>query len=226
VWLLQENEVVGFRTDGMRTSIGRPWNLVEEWVGEPDTAEGLCLRAAGADGSVWVSPYMTDEYCRVGQLAYWDGQGWVPSGPTGEGFGGDVEGGDFELIGLVVTDDGAAWADYVDWRHRDASILARHADGRWETTTVARFLPSQDKLDDSIAAAPGGRVCDLNWPRDYDFDSADVPVAEELTCYDATGEVARFDVSGMGAQEFSVAPDGGVWVWGSEVIRLGVLPTD
>ena len=44
--------------------------------------------------------------------------------------------------------------------------------------------------------------------------------SDAIICYDANGEFARFDLQGMGVSAFSVAPDGTIWVLGSQIARI------
>lgn len=53
---------------------------------------------------------------------------------------------------------------------------------------------------------------------------------DSIACFGIRGEVARYDVSGLGipwgSSGFSVAPDGAIWVLGPQVARLATaLPS-
>ena len=103
---------------------------------------------------------------------------------------------------MAVTDDGAGWA--LSYSQGSGSI-SRYADGRWTTLSTGTPYPLK------FSAAPDGRVCNLESNRTF-------YVGDRITCFDSSGEAARFDLEGM--WDFSIAPDGAVWVAGPEVARI------
>ena len=189
MWLPGDKAVTNYAPDGTRTSI--PW---------PGLTDHECLKAAGADGSVWVSAETEpgESVCDDRRnLARWDGRRWTPidAPPT-------------EYLGpMVVTDDGAAWmaTGYA------VDFFGRYADGRWTMFDAGWF--------GALTAVPGGRVCGM-----VGTDPSGVQTgpsfSDAIICYDANGEFARFDLQGMGVSAFSVAPDGTIWVLGSQIARI------
>ena len=160
----------------------------------PGLTDHECLKATGSDGSVWVSAETDpgESGCDdPNGLSRWDGRRWTRvKAPPGEALGQ-----------MAVTDDGAAWmASYP------GDFLGRYADGRWALIDVDRLS--------RLTAVPGGRICGME---QSDPNSS---YGDAIVCYDPEDEVARIDVQGMGVSAFSVAPDGAIWVLGSQVARL------
>ncbi len=169
----------------------------------PGDTVNECLKAAGADGTVWVSAETDpgESGCDdPRELVRWDGRRWTP-----------VEAPPIGSLGrMVVTDDGAAWVS----SGYPGDFLGRYDNGPWESYDVGRLNPG------ALAPGPGGRVCGME---QADPDSSH---GDAIVCFDATGEVARIDIGGMGVSAFSVALDGTVWALGGQVAQVDAkLPT-
>lgn len=190
VWVSGDGRVIQYDADGTRTAIDFPGRT-----------DGECLLAAGSDGSVWVSAEPEPgEGCGVlGSLARWDGRRWatVDAPPWTM-----VDGVPTEYMGsMVATDDGAAWTTSYS-----GNFLGRHHDGRWTSFDVKGLA--------TLTAVPEGRVCGMERA---DMNSS---LSDALVCFNREGEVARFDISGMGVGDISIAPDGSIWVKGGQFARL------
>ena len=195
VWARAGDEVVLVGPDG-----------TTEPIQLPDGTD-VCRWAAGVDPAVWISSPVrppvkdpdedgqSDEPCdaAASTLQRWDGNSWAEVAPPDP---------DVPVVAMAVTDDGAAWA--LSYSKGTGSI-SRYADGRWTTLSTGTPYPLK------FAAGPGGRVCSLESNRTFYF-------GDRLTCLDSSGEAARFDLEGM--WDFSIAPDGAVWVAGPEVARI------
>lgn len=112
--------------------------------------------------------------------------------------------------------------DGIGWVLRTADTgpeteIARYAKGALVTVATGPRLHS-------LTAVSGGRACAF----DSDVFGAELPgggfakPASAIVCYDADGEFARIDVAGRVSNdsEYSVAPDGAVWLLGPQVARL------
>lgn len=88
--------------------------------------------------------------------------------------------------------------------------LSRYANGEWTVLRADATYPM------AVRAAAAGRVCTL----DYDPAFEELRAGRAIVCHDGEGEIARFDLMGMEVWDFSVAPDGTVWVSGSQLGRL------
>jgi hypothetical protein len=194
VWARAGDDIVLVGPDGRKEPIQLP----------DDRA--MCRWAAGVAPAVWISSPVrppvkdlddgqSDEPCDAvpSVLNRWDGGAWAEIASPEP---------DVPVVAIAVTDDGAAWAlSYSD----GVGSIARYADGRWTTLTTGTPYPLK------FSAARGGRVCTLESNRTFYF-------GDRLTCFDSSGEVAHFDLEGM--WDFSIAPDGAVWVTGPEVARI------
>jgi len=204
VWARAGDEVVLVGPDGAKESIQLP-----------DGAD-VCRWAAGVAPAVWISSPVRapvksdegdsdqDEPCDAvpSTLQRWNGNAWAEVTPPDPGV---------PVVVLAVTDDGAAWALSYS---RGVGSISRYADGRWTTLSTGTPYPLK------FSAAPGARVCNLGSNRTF-------YVGDRLTCFDSSGETAHFDLEGM--WDFSIAPDGAVWVAGPEVARIaetlrGLMP--
>jgi hypothetical protein len=179
VWVTDGGDVVQVRADGSRTSIGRPKG-----------ADRAYLQAAGPDGTVWVQTECDGP--PIPALARWDGQSWQ---------GVDVPDPSVWLMGMAVTDDGAAWAGFIGEDPQDPnSGIARYADGSWTTFPGWPY---------GVMAAPGGRACSMDDPDD----------GTALNCYGPQGRVATVHVP-QSAVNLGIAPDGTIWISGGQVARM------
>lgn len=203
VWLGQTpvDRVVGFRPDASRLS-----------VAPPEGMEEVCLRGAASDGSLWVTELFEEEGtvgCDAGfTWAQWDGQEWeriqLP-GSMGGAYEGDPSFPHFvENVGWAWTGPGEGPTD----------VLTRYAAGR-ESAFVA-----SSALVPFWSAAPDGGTCGFEFRDARAYDNGEEP--RFIVCFDEAGESARFDVAGLGLTDFSVAPDGSVWVKSDKVARLPV----
>ena len=102
-WASVDGDVVGFRPDGTRTTIGRPEGM-----------ESAVPRAAGADGTVWTSEAGTSA------LSRWDGRWSAVELPDA----------DASVYDMVVTADGALWAQL---QLPSGGLLGRYDQGVWTT---------------------------------------------------------------------------------------------
>lgn len=194
VWARSGDDVVLIGPDGTKEPIQLP------------DGTDVCRWAAGVDPTVWISSPVrppvkdlddgqSDEPCDAvaSTLKRWDGNAWAEVAPPDP---------DVPVVAMAVTDDGAAWAlSYA----KGAGSISRYADGRWTALSTGTPYPLK------FSAAPGGRVCTLESNRTFYF-------GDRLTCFDSSGEAARFDLEGM--WDFSVAPDGAAWVAGPEMARV------
>ena len=200
VWVLQGDDVIQYWPDGRRESIGRPKSIdpppdPDEWGAE--SAERICLHGVDPTGSVWVSEWSEedDAECWAGTWHRWDGQRWSPA-DSPDPFTSSQE--------HVVSGDGIGW-------------LLRYSDGQ---TEIARYsqgdivpVATRPRMS-SLTAVSGGRACVFEYPDAGSIDTS------AIVCYDAGGDIARFDVAGRSASQFSIAPDGSVWLVGPQVARL------
>lgn len=158
-----------------------------------------CGFIASGSGQLLVETDTEDCDDRSGSAVLWDGTAWstFPADPATN-----------YLMARKYTDDGAVWA-LASGETPLQVILTRRANG--QLNTIARFGP--DDTFGVVVPAPGGRVCAARSTK----------AARAIVCYGQGGEVARFDTTGMQVSDFSVAPDGAVWVAGPQVARLGRL---
>jgi hypothetical protein len=191
VWLGEtpEDRVVGYRPDGSIRSVDPPEGMDE-----------VCLRSASSDGSLYVTEVLENE---DGDLAgcdaaltwaRWDRQRW-------------------DAVDLPLSFDAAyeerapRFIDNVAWSRR-GDVLRQYAEGR-----ESAFVVSSALVSFIWPTAPSGRMCGFEFGDSRAYDNADQP--RFIVCFDETGESARFDVTGLGLTDFSVAPDGSVWVKGA-----------
>ncbi len=203
VWVLQGGDVVRYWPDGRRESIGRPKSVdpmteeLEEYGAE--YADKVCLHGVDPTGMVWVSEFSgeDDEECTAGTWHRWDGERWNASDEP-DPFTSAME--------QVVSGDGIGWA-LVD------SGITRYAGGQLVSFATRPNL-------DSLTAVSGGRACAFEYDPDSTGEDSIEPSA--IVCYDADGEFARYDVAGLVDydSQYSVAPDGSVWLLGPQVARL------
>jgi hypothetical protein len=164
----------------------------------------VCSWAAGPDGNVLVSTPSEDQVSHGDDRCYWlrgslrllDGSSWRSIGPPDPAV---------PVWGVLVTDDGAAWAISDD-------ILSRYDDQQWTTIDPA--------IGNTLAfrAAPAGEACVLS-----KTDSA--ALRGKISCYDSAGQIARLATT-MEVLDFSVAPDGAIWGARDQIVRLAEqLPT-
>ena len=140
-----------------------------------------------------------EEFADLYTWARWDGRQWLPAdGP--DPFASTVE--------HVLDGYGVAWALSQD--AGSGSQIARYTDGQMSVISEERSLRS-------LTTAPGAGACALSYPTRDDIQ------ATEIVCYDAYGERQRIDVAGLGISDFSIAPDGALWVSGPQVARLGKI---
>lgn len=190
------SEIVHYAADGTRTSIGKPKTMKE-----------VCLEAASADGSVWVSEWKDAEEemsCDDPDrpLARWDGSRWssIEQPPEVLPTGWPMAG----------ADDGALWAKLGCI---DENRVGRYSDGSWSVTQGGEgnnWFP----YNGSVGAVPGGRVCtasrsstglEYTWGEGF----------YSLDCFDAKGDfIYSFTSSEALAAvlRVSIAPDGAIWV--------------
>lgn len=184
VWLAGHQGLTRYSASGAQKLI--PW---------PGRTDHECLKAAGADGSVWVSAETDpgESGCDDPRgISRWDGRRWTP-----------VEALPAHSLGpMAVADDGAAWA--TSWQ--SSSPLARFATGHWSTLSSSWL--------GWLTAVSGGRVCGM------EQSPGNGSYVDAIVCFAAKGEVARIDLRGMGVRSSSIAPDGSIWVVGDEVARL------
>ena len=136
--------------------------------------------AAGPDGTVLVSTPSEDQVSDDGHKCYmlrsslrlWDGSSWRsidPPDPT------------VPVWGVLVTDDGAAWAISGD-------TLSRYDDQQWTTIDpdIGNTSPRPGAARTALAfrAAPAGEACVLS-----ETDSA--TSRGRISCYDSAGQIAR-----------------------------------
>lgn len=203
VWLGQAatDRVVGYGPDGDPLSAGAP-----EWM------EGVCLRSASAEGSLWVTEVLQNEEgdltgCDAALTwARWDGERWA--------------GVELPLsMDSTYEDPSPRMIDDVVWMARpgdgSSQVLLRFADGQESAFVVSSALvPFWSRASD-------GGTCGFEFHDQRSYDNDEEPLF--IVCFDQSGESARFDVAGLGLTGFSVAPDGSVWVKGNKgVARLPV----
>jgi hypothetical protein len=190
------SEIVHHSADGTRTSIGKPKTMKE-----------VCLEAAGADGSVWVSEWKDAEdemSCDIAgrELARWDGSRWLSIEPPPEVLA--------DAWPMAGADDGALWARLGSFSD---DALGRYSDGRWSVTRGGEGNNGSPG-NGGIGALPGGRICmasrtstGLEYTSGEGFYSVD--------CFDARGEfITNFTSSDAQAAVLavSIAPDGAIWM--------------
>ena len=159
-------------------------------IGHPDGAGSGSLCLAAAGPDGSV---WVDTGCgnAVPALARWDGATWTAIQAPENAW----------LMEMAVTDDGTTWAAFTgDGPEDPASGIARLDQGSWVT------YPGWPVS--GLSAAPGGRVCALSDP--------DHP---SISCFDRTEEFLTIPVD-QSVQDVLVAPDGAMWVVGSQVARL------
>ena len=197
-WDLQPSvsELVHYAADGTRTSIGKPKTMKE-----------VCLEAAGADGSVWVSEWKDAEdemSCDITgrDLARWDGGRWLsieqPPEVLAEGWP------------MAGADDGALWARLGSF---SGNALGRYSDGRWSVTQGGEGNNSVPG-NGGIRALPGGRVCTAS-RTSAGLDSTSGEGFYSVDCFDAKGGfITNFTSSEAQAAVLavSIAPDGAIWM--------------
>lgn len=156
---------------------------------------------AGRDGVLMVEMVghdCGDEGYSLGP-AVWNGSSWsrIAAPPAGDGSSEPY------VHGMVATDDGSFWAQV-------SGAIVRYAQGQWQVVAPGDWRAGWSRP----SAAPGGRVCALGSGQSGQ---------SAVVCFGATGEVARFDTSGMAIGGVSVSPDGALWVVGPQVARIGRL---
>jgi hypothetical protein len=124
-------------------------------------------------------------------LARWDG-GWQPV---------DLPEGALQLTAIAAAGDGAVWLGYLD---DQGAYLARWSGSGWTTFPTSTF-PGRPLV------VPGGSVmCASSGLSTACFDEAG-PAAEPA----ALSVVPDF------SNEVRVAPDGSIWVYSEDVVRVG-----
>jgi hypothetical protein len=108
---------------------------------------------------------------------------------------------DIQVMDIAATEDGAVWVGYTD---AEGAKVARYADSAW-TTFVSDSLPMRPlmALDGSVLCAVAGA---------------------SHSCFDESGPVPGPEVLDRvpaSTNEVQLAPDGTVWVFGEDVVRVG-----
>ena len=201
---LQDGEVVQYWPDGRRESIGRPQSVdppPDEYGA--DFADKICLHGVDPNGKVWVSEFSAadDEECTAGTWHRWDGQRWHAADEPDPSTSAQEK---------VVAGDGIGWVlRGVGGYPVTGTEIARYAEG--ELVSVA----TRPRLA-YLTAVSGGRACAFEYGEVSSIDASDI------VCFDADGEFARYDIAGYAGypSQYSVAPDGSVWLLGPQVVRL------
>lgn len=204
VWVLQDGDVVQYWPDGRHQSIGRPHSVdpppdPDEWGSE--SAEQVCLHGVDPAGSVWVSEWSEadDEECTAGTWHRWDGQRWSAADEPDPFTSAQEHAVSGEGIGWVLRGVGGYPVTGTE--------IARYSNGDIVPIATSPRIAS-------LQAVSGGRACVFEYGEVSSID------ALAIVCFDADGEFVRFDVAGRGARQYSVAPDGSVWLLGPQVARL------
>jgi alpha-tubulin suppressor-like RCC1 family protein len=205
VWWVSEDggddgDVLEYRADATRASIGRPEGL-----------DLLCLEGVGIDGSVWVSRgedegegtecWVDDDWHR------WDGRRWVPEQAPDKFVSNWL---------AVVAGDGTGWAFGGDEAGTGYAI-SRYADEATRTFVSAPMVSPH-----SLTVLAGGQACVVEVPVEMEGDTptTDPSKPSGIACYDDDGQYATFALPEVRLQGVAIAPDGAVWVLGPQVVRL------
>lgn len=169
-------------------------------IPRPAGPDKSCSGIGSTDGQFLVT--MAPEDCDdddPAAPALWDGTRWTRTWPAGttNDFGS-----------RSFTDDGALWLLHGDYRQRS---LVRYQAGQWQVV----YTPGPDETLSAVRPAPSGRVCTSSQVQGG---------TSTIVCFTPAGQTARFDSSRLNLQDFSVAPDGALWVQGRQVATLGSLP--
>ena len=168
----------------------------------PRDLDAAIVWAAGPDGTVLVggsseeairaaNPEAEDLTGGLGSsLRLWDGSSWQSIDPP------DPQ---LRLYGVLVTDDGAAWAIRGNETENVSLTLSRYDNQQWTTIDpdVGSFL--------AFHAAPAGVACVLSHNERGGY-----PDLGRVSCYDSAGQTAG-PATTMEVFEFRVAPDGAIW---------------
>jgi len=200
VWVVDDGDVVEFRADGTRHSIGHPKGMVLFFV-----------RGVGVDGSVWVSGGLDEGGEDVGPVNEgwhrWDGRRWAPEQAP------DIFVSSWQT---AVADDGTGWALGGDEAGTGYAI-SRYADG-----AVRTFVSGPMVSPHTLAVLAGGQACVVEVPVEMEGDTpiTDGSRPSGVACYDDDGQYATFALPDLRLQGVAIAPDGAVWVLGPQVVRL------
>lgn len=168
-------------------------------IPRPAGPDKSCSGIGSTDGQFLVT--MAPEDCDDDDPtapALWDGTHWTRTWPAGatNAFGS-----------RTFTDDGALWLIHGDYRQWS---LVRYQAGQWQVV----YTPGPDETLSAVRPAPGGRACAASRLR---------AGTSAIICFNPAGRTASFDSSGLNMQDYSVAPDGTVWLQGRQVAKLGSL---
>lgn len=225
LWALQGGSVVRFMPDGSRVRMRQPVRLTPRQDCNPEEDDpdcppadriDFCLYGVDPTGALWVRErfaYAEDSDPCAGPWHRWDGRRWRTVEEPGK----------YVLAAeKVVNGDGIGWALMPpDYWGAPSEVIARYAEGRLNSVAANQDLTH-------LTPASGGRACAFEYPQRspdsqglYDRGSDQLlPLA--IVCFDTEGEFARYDVEGLldSVSQFSVAPDGSIWLIGPQVARL------